>query len=316
MTEKTASQKEKSKKKHVSRELANKPVDITAKTSWLILIGVLILFLGLLYWALFGTIDVTTSAPGLLVSGGGFAYCYSTTEGFLYDISYDLGDQINEGDVAARVNKPDIVREINIIQNELEEIETPEKKKKNEETLTSLKERLKKESRILNVESGKITDIYVQKGQYINKGDPVLKISRNGKTVKDLIGVLYYPVEEGKTIEANMDCRLIPSITNKETYGFLKGKVVSVSEFPISIKAIADFTGSQKFAELFSKEPVLEVIIDLLPSTETPSGYQWSSSEGPDMKLEPGTLCDGLCITKKLNPIELIFPNLKGDRYF
>lgn len=310
MTEKHTQNKEKSKKR-TSRELANKPVDITTKTSWLILIGLLILFLGLIYWGFFGTIDVTTSSRGLLVSSGGFAYVYSSTEGTLYDISFDIGDQIVEGDVVARVDKSDIVREINTLQKALDESETPEKMKQHAQMINLLKEQLKKESQILTVESGKITDKYVQKGQYIRKGDILLKISRTGEMVKDLIGVLYYPVVEGKTIEAGMECRLVPSITNKETYGFLKGIVVSVSEFPITEKAIADFTGSQKFAELFSKDAVLEVIIDLIPSPETPSGYQWTSSQGPEIELEAGTICDGFCITKRISPIELIFPDLK-----
>ena len=308
MTDKQTPEK---KIKRQTRELANKPVDITTKTAWLILIGVLILIAGLLYWGFFGSIDITARTQGILVSGGGFAYVYSSTEGTVYDIAYQMGDFIAEGDIVARVDKPDLVRDINTMQDALDESQKPELMKEHEKRLSLLKEKLREESRIITAESGKIVDQYIQKGQYVQKGETVFKISRTGETVKDLIGILYFPVEIGKTIEAGMACRLVPSTTNKEQYGFLKGTVVSVSEFPITEKAIADFTGSQKFAEIFAKEAVLEVIVDLLPSPDTPSGYQWTSSQGPSIELEPGTICEGLCITNKIRPIELIFPNLK-----
>ena len=301
---------EKSKKRQ-SRELANKPVDITTKTSWLIIFGVLILITGLLYWGFFGSIDIMARTQGILVSGGGFAYVYSSTEGTVYDISYQIGDFIAEGDIVARVDKPDLVRDINTMQDALDENPNLEMMKEHEKMIAHLKEKLREESQIITAESGKIVDQYIQKGQYVQKGATVFKISRTGETVKDLIGILYFPVETGKTIEAGMECRLVPSTTNKESYGFLKGTVVRVSEFPITEKAIADFTGSQKFAEIFAKEAVLEVIVDLLPSPDTPSGYQWTSSEGPPIELEPGTICEGLCITDKISPIELIFPNLE-----
>src|SRR6056297_3786308 len=146
MTDNQAPEK---RKKRQTRELANKPVDITTKTSWLIIIGVLILIAGLLYWGFFGSIDITARTQGILVSSGGFAYVYSSTEGTVYDISYQIGDLIVEGDIVARVDKPNLVRDINTMQDALDESQKPEMMREHEKRLSLLKEKLREESRII-----------------------------------------------------------------------------------------------------------------------------------------------------------------------
>jgi len=46
-------------------------------------------------------------------------------------------------------------------------------------------------------------------------------------------------------------------------------------------------------------------------AADTPSGFRWSSSRGPDTIIGPGTLCSAQIVTRKQKPITLVFPFLK-----
>jgi len=289
-----------------SSEFSGQPVDVTTNISWVLVIAVTVLVSGFLYWGFFGTVDVQLKARGILVSSGGFSKIYSTGEGRVYDISVKQGDHVRKGDIIARIDRPDIVNEILLLEQKASDMAEGTEKRELEKQLEALKERLRQESYVVSSESGNAVEVLVQKGQFIEKGQELVKVERTGETVKDLVAVLYYPVDEGKRIKSGMACRLVPSTINKEQYGFLLGTVVSVSEYPLTEKAIADFTGSTEFGELFAQRVVLEVLVDLIPSEKTASGYTWSSPDGPPVEIESGTVCDGLTIVDSVSPASLI----------
>jgi HlyD family secretion protein len=49
----------------------------------------------------------------------------------------------------------------------------------------------------------------------------------------------------------------------------------------------------------------------MLKDTKTPSGYQWSSSKGPNLMLSGGTMCTAEVITRWQKPVTLVFPALR-----
>lgn len=288
-----------------SLNISNVPVNITTGISWIVILSILILLVGVVYWGFFGSIDVTLKANGVLVSSGGFTYVYSSGEGMVYDIAVEIGDRIKKGDIIARLDKTELVNRIVALEKELEVLSREERKTRQDE-LESLKAHLQQEMSIVASEEGIVSEKMVQKGQFVEKGQEIVKINRTGYSVKELVAALYYKIEDGKKIYPGMSCRIVPSTVSKDAYGFLLGTVVSVSEYPSTAKEIAAFTGSDEFGEMFAKDIVIEVIVDLIPSKDTVSGYQWTSKEGPPMKIENGTICEGITITGSVKPIQLI----------
>ena len=60
-----------------------------------------------------------------------------------------------------------------------------------------------------------------------------------------------------------------------------------------------------------SRGMVTEVDVAMEPANDTPSGFRWSSSHGPETQITPGTLCSAQIITRTQKPITLVFPFLK-----
>jgi HlyD family secretion protein len=56
----------------------------------------------------------------------------------------------------------------------------------------------------------------------------------------------------------------------------------------------------------------LQLIVDLEPDSNTPSGYKWTSSTGPQARISPGTLCRASVTVKRQAPISMVIPTLKG----
>jgi HlyD family secretion protein len=57
----------------------------------------------------------------------------------------------------------------------------------------------------------------------------------------------------------------------------------------------------------FSDNKFIKVRVELEESSETPSGYQWTSAGGPPSPLEPGTMCSAVIILDRERPIDLVF---------
>lgn len=304
MTEKVQNNAEKKKAKGIA-------LDSGYKISWIIILSFTLLLCGLFIWSYFGEIELLLPSEGMLVSDGGFYTIYSHSDGLLYDVSIKAGDVVQKGDVIARIDQPALVNQIIELKSQMKYISQQKEKALLLAKIEQLQNHLKNESLIISSEQGEVIEC-VRKGAYIRQGEAVARIARTGDDVKDLVAVLYYPVEQGKTIHPGMICRISPSNIPKEEYGYLNGTIISVSEFSVNEKRISDFTGSEKLAETYAQKIVLEIIVDLQPNASNPSGYSWTSSRGPEMKIETGTLCKAYTIVKVIKPIEMIIPKIKS----
>ena len=66
-------------------------------------------------------------------------------------------------------------------------------------------------------------------------GSPLFKLKNTINTKQSqLRGVLYIPSKDGKKIKKGMEALVVPSTVQPEEYGFIKGKVTYVSDFPIT----------------------------------------------------------------------------------
>jgi HlyD family secretion protein len=62
---------------------------------------------------------------------------------------------------------------------------------------------------------------------------------------------------------------------------------------------------------LVSQGPVIEVVANLVRNTSTFSGYQWSSSAGPALRMTAGTTMTGRVVVEQRAPITYILPFLR-----
>ena len=104
-----------------------------------------------------------------------------------------------------------------------------------------------------------------------------------------------------------------PATVERARHGSLSAKVVSISPFPVSTDAITNVVGSREIArELVRDTSRIQVIAELIPDAEAPSGYRWTSGRGPNTEVSAGTTASLRATVERRRPISFVIPILRG----
>ncbi|MGM0607906.1 MAG: NHLP bacteriocin system secretion protein [Candidatus Muiribacteriota bacterium] len=181
-----------------------------------------------------------------------------------------------------------------------------------EEEIAYLQEEFYKNSRVISPYNGRVIEVSIDKNDLINPGESIIKIERTGKDIKELVAVGFVKAEDGKKIKHGMGAQVSPSTVRKEEYGNILAHVVGVSEYPVSTEEMYKTVGNETLIHsLLELGPLIAVHADLKVDSKTPSGYEWTSDEGPPHEIFSGTICDITVTIKKERPISLVIPGLK-----
>ncbi|KJS11501.1 MAG: membrane protein [Desulfotomaculum sp. BICA1-6] len=182
-----------------------------------------------------------------------------------------------------------------------------------ENKISKLQDELNLKMEVVSRVDGRVLEVQARKGDIIQPGVNLASLERMGNTVK-LEVILYVKAEEGKNIMPGMEAQISPSTVKKEEYGFMLGRVVSVSEYPATAQGMMISLGSEELVSKLSGEGApLEVRIDVVTDESTESGYKWSSSKGPPLKINSGTLCTGTVAVSEMRPIGMVIPMVKNS---
>ena len=177
-----------------------------------------------------------------------------------------------------------------------------------EAALTEIKSKLDINSDIRCPYTGRVVELKVNPGKIIGAGNVILSIERIF-TNEELEAIIYVPSNQGKKIKPDMEVKLSPSTIEVEKYGFIRGVVTQVSEYPASFEGMLNTLGNKELvATFFQGLPPLAVRVKLKKNLDTPSGFYWTSGNGPEAKVKSGTLCSAKIVVKNRRPISLIFP--------
>ncbi len=125
--------------------------------------------------------------------------------------------------------------------------------------------------------------------------------------------VVYVNSEVGKRIKPGMEAQISPSTVKREEYGFMKGEVRSVGEYPVTPEAVLAVVANAALAdELLGNAAKLEVRLALEADPKTPSGFAWSSSVGPPFKIDSGTRVTVSVVVDRRAPVTYVLPVIRG----
>ncbi|MEY4519647.1 MAG: hypothetical protein RLZZ499_2247, partial [Cyanobacteriota bacterium] len=223
---------------------------------------------------------------------------------------FDNTAQINEADSQLKqldVKEADALKEylsnLNEIKNTKAQLQELQSKKANvaqqdwetstnrekeiqevEREIKRLSEQIKDSSQIISQHDGKILEITTNLGQVVQAGTRIANVDIDNPTDK-MLGITYFPVEDGKKIQPNMTIQITPQTIKRERFGGIVGDVNKISPFPITKEAAANVVGNPEVVEgLVSKDQpgLMQVSASLQTDDSTFSGYKWSSSAGPN----------------------------------
>ena len=197
----------------------------------------------------------------------------------------------------------------------IKDIETSNSRKNQIQELRNnihlLEIQLGQSGRIISQHEGRILELTVYVGQVIESRHRLGSID-----VEDIdsqmVGMTYFPIEAGKKIAPGMRINIAPDMVERSRFGSMLGHVKSVSTFPATQEGVASLVGNQDVVNaLLTRGPVIEVVAELEPNRSTFSGYQWSSSKGPDLPITPSTTMTGRVTIERRAPITYVIPILR-----
>lgn len=168
-------------------------------------------------------------------------------------------------------------------------------------------------SQIISQYSGRILEITLTPGQVVSAGTRLATIEAENPKSK-LVAVTYFPVADGKKIQPGMTMQITPQTVKRERFGGIFANVTNISRFPITKEAAASEVGNAEVVEglISQQQGLIQVFSDLEPDSTTPSGYKWSSSIGPQMKISSGTTTIVRVKVEERAPITFVLPILRS----
>jgi NHLM bacteriocin system secretion protein len=180
-----------------------------------------------------------------------------------------------------------------------------------EREIAKYEEDLRTKSRIVSEYTGRVLEVTTSVGQIVNAGQRLGAIETDDPKAR-LVAVVYFRVSDGKKIEPGMEVRITPVTIERERYGGIIGKVISVSPFPVTTDAITNVVGNAEVAQSLSAGgSKIEVFAELDENPSSPTGYRWTSGRGPDIKVTAGTTGDVRATVEDRRPLALVIPILR-----
>ncbi|WP_314174833.1 HlyD family efflux transporter periplasmic adaptor subunit [Streptomyces winkii] len=256
-----------------SPEELDLPVRYARPQGWLVLLVTVLVMAGAGYWAITGRVSGKLDAPGVLTHAKGSYVLQSPVSGQVVDVLAEEG----------RMLPPN----------------TPVLKVRTDLGYRSVR----------TVAAGRMTSLTAKIGSVITTGKDVATVERIERDDEPLVAMLYVPGSSGSTVSPGAAVDLTVQSAPTDEYGVLRGRVKAVGRAAQTRQQISSFLGNGQLAAQFTKDgqPV-PVMVQLDKSSETKSGYRWSSEKGPPYRLDSMTITDGAIHQPKQRPVDWLLP--------
>jgi len=170
---------------------------------------------------------------------------------------------------------------------------------------------LDKNSDIVSEYTGEILEVLVSVGKIVTAGERVATLEGAGRDAA-LIAISYFPVRDGKKVQAGMPIQITPDIVERQRFGGIIGRVVSVSPLPVTREGAMATLGNKEVVEgLMPPGAYLEVKSELELDPSSISGYRWSSAGGPPVRITAGLTHTVRVMVESRAPITYVMPFLR-----
>jgi HlyD family secretion protein len=169
--------------------------------------------------------------------------------------------------------------------------------------------RLGEAARVVSAHNGRVLELLVDQGDVVSPGTPLFNLE---VVSEDLMAVLFVPATAGKRVQPGMPVRVSPSTVKREEFGSILGRVTWAAEYPSTSRGMVRLLGNEALVQKLMQEgPPIQINVALVRDPATPSGFRWSSSIGPNLRISGGTLATGAVVVREEAPIRLVIPKVR-----
>ncbi|MFG1876887.1 HlyD family efflux transporter periplasmic adaptor subunit [Sphaerisporangium sp. NPDC049003] len=227
------------------------PTLLASPRGWIATFVVLIIVAAVTVWAFVGRMPITVSATGLLTHPGGTAQLQSPYAGMVRSMYVHPDDTVQRGQAVAEIVQLDDTSRL---------IKSPF--------------------------TGHVVASTADDGHMVTPGEDLMTIERTDAPDDRLVAMLFVPGDRTLGVVPGREVDLAVSSAPPGAFGLLRGRVASVSTYPLMLEGVADLVGGEAAARGYVKgAPPRLVIVDLERDPGTTSGFAWSTKDGPPMRL-------------------------------
>jgi biotin carboxyl carrier protein len=233
-------------------------VRATLPLQWVALITLLVVVAAAVAWAAIATVPTTVAAQGLYTPNGGLYPANTPVAGIVTRLPLTtVGAQVSAGQALATVTAP-VARGA---PGPTPTYDVPAPK------------------------NGVVIDTYHVSGTYVGAGQTLALIQ---PADQPLVVYSFVPTEKASGLIRGVPAQVTFGAGIGAAYGYTKGVVDSVSQYPVDPASAQDIAENTSIADTVKAlGPSKEVIVTLTPSA-TPSGLAWARGQGPPGKPPPG----------------------------
>lgn len=286
-------------------EQLDQQVRIMRPSAWAIYSGIVIATLTLLLWSLTYHITDGVNMQGVIFTNSNIVQSVAANECLVTDVLTEEGDYVQIGDLMAVVSNDDLLKEIQSLRNQIEQLEDDSDASEHlRQQLTALIDTYVASTMIKSSSSG-----YVQR---VKSPGSALAPGESIATVVSDYGynevVAYVPLQQAGSLSLGMTAQVSPTYASREEYGYMTGIVTYIGETPVSEESIQAKMGSSSYvADILPDTSCVEVRIRLDLDDTMENGYRWSNRKGGTLNVKMGTTCSVIVVTDKYLPITLLF---------
>jgi HlyD family secretion protein len=180
--------------------------------------------------------------------------------------------------------------------------------------IAQLELELANKSKITSQYNGRVLEVSTSPGQAIGAGSRIASIEIEDSNAQ-LMSVIYLADKDGKQIQPGMPVQVTPSAVKRERFGGIVGQVTQVTPFPVTNQDVTAIIGNENLATSITQSlgsAPIQVFAQLELDPKTASGYKWSSSKGPSLKVSSGTTTQVRVQVGEQAPISYVIPIFKS----
>ncbi|WP_328330724.1 MULTISPECIES: HlyD family efflux transporter periplasmic adaptor subunit [unclassified Streptomyces] len=256
-----------------SPEELDLPVRLARPQGLLALVVTVVVMAAASVWAVTGSVSSTLRAPGILTHAQGSYVLQSPVTGQVTGVLAREGQRLPAGAPVLKVR-------------------------------TAQGDRL-----VRAIDAGRVTTLSAGIGTVVTTGADVATVEKTRSAGDPLLAMVYVPADSAGTVPVGADVDLTVQSAPSQQYGMLRGRVQAVGHGAQTQQQIAGFLGDKQLAGEFAKGgPTVAVLVKLVKSSATKSGYAWSSAGGPPYALDSMTPASGAVHLAGQHPIDWLLP--------
>lgn len=176
--------------------------------------------------------------------------------------------------------------------------------------LDALRDMERQTAPILSPYAGRVIEVKAQNGILVSYGAEILQIERSTDDAVSIEAALYLPGGEGKMVSSGMPVEIVPDYVKRQEFGFLRAKVIQVSDYPTSIPGMRPLVQNDNLLKELSGTHA-PIFARARLDQAANGAFVWSAAAFKPPAVRSGALCQAEVTVGTRRPIELLLPALR-----